>query len=299
MVEYFGNLSQILGLPINAASHGLMIDNMIGWVHWLMIVLFVGWGIYLIITVIKFNAKSNPKADYHGVQSHYSQYAEYGVLIIEAFLLIGLSIPLYSQLKTTLPSDDDVHHIRIIAQQFAWNIHYPGPDGNFGKTNINLVDEESNPIGLDRSSSFAADDIVSINQMHLPVNKQVMIHLSSKDVIHGFGIPEMRVKQDAIPGMTIPFFFTPTMTSSEFLDKIKDTERYNPKGNYGFDQDTWKNLSSKAKNEYRGYQIACAQLCGNSHYTMRGFVTIDTESEYNVWLSEQVENIEEEEDDDW
>ena len=277
MLEYLGNISNHLGLPINAASHGLMIDSMIGWVHWLMLVLFVGWGIYLIITVIKFSAKANPKADYNGVQSHYSQYAEYGVLIFEAFLLIGLSIPLYSQLKTSLPSDDDVHHIRIIAQQFAWNIHYPGPDGNFGKTNINLVDEESNPIGLDRSSSFAADDIVSINQMHLPINKQVLIHLSSKDVIHSFGIPEMRIKQDAIPGMTIPFFFTPTMTTKELLKKIKGSKR-----------------------EGKGYEIACAQLCGNSHYRMRGYVTVETEAEYNTWLSQQAEYLEEEGDDeDW
>ena len=288
-----------LGLPINSASHGLMIDNMISWVHWVMLILFVGWGIYLTIAVIKFSAKLNPKADYHGVQSHFSKYVEYGVIIVEAFLLIGLSIPLYAQLKTTLPNDNDVHHVRIIAQQFAWNIHYPGSDGKFGKTNIKLVDEESNPIGLDRNSPFGADDFVTINQMHLPVNKQVMIHLSSKDVIHSFGIPEMRIKQDAVPGMTIPFFFTPTMTSSEFLDKIKGTERFNPKGNYGFDKEIWEKLKDKSKKEFRGYQIACAQLCGNSHYTMRGFVTIDTESEYNVWLSEQVENIEEEEDDDW
>tara|TARA_B100000029_G_scaffold360547_1_gene353491 strand:- start:570 stop:1400 length:831 start_codon:yes stop_codon:yes gene_type:complete len=276
MIEYLGGISKYLGLPINSSSHGHMIDNMIGWVHWLMFVLFIGWGLYLIIAVIKFRSSSNPKADYNGVQSHYSQYAEYGVIIFEAFLLIGLSIPLYSQLKTNLPGDNDVHHVRVIAQQFAWNIHYPGADGKFGKTNINLVDEESNPIGLDRSSQHGADDIVSINQMHLPVNKQVMIHLSSKDVIHSFGIPEMRIKQDAIPGMTIPFFFTPTMTSTEFLKQIQGTDR-----------------------EGMGYEIACAQLCGNSHYRMRGFLTVETEEEYNAWLDEEAEYLEEEDDEDW
>ena len=277
MVEYLGNISKHLGLPINSSSHGLMIDSMIGWVHWLMLILFVGWGIYLIITITKFSAKSNPKADYNGVQSHYSQYVEYGVIIFEAFLLIGLSIPLYSQIKTTLPDNDEVHHIRVVAQQFAWNIHYPGSDGKFGKTNINLVDEESNPIGIDRSSSFGADDIVSINQMHLPINKQVMIHLSSKDVIHSFGIPEMRIKQDAVPGMTIPFFFTPTLTTTDFLEKIKGSKR-----------------------EGKGYEIACAQLCGNSHYRMRGYVTVETESKFNSWLAQQAEYIEEEgEEDDW
>ena len=288
MVEYLGNISHYLGLPINAASHGSMIDSMIAWTHWLMLILFVGWGIYLIITIIKFSEKNHPKADYNVVQSHYSQYVEYGVIIFEAFLLIGLSIPLYSQIKTSLPNDNQVHHIRVIAQQFAWNIHYPGVDGKFGKTNIKLVDEESNPIGLDRSSPFGADDIVSINQMHLPVNKQVLIHLSSKDVIHSFGIPEMRIKQDAIPGMAIPFFFTPTMTSAEFINKIKDTERYSPSGNYmGLGQETWDIFSEEKKNEFRGFQIACAQLCGNSHYKMRGFMTIHNEESYTKWLSEE------------
>ena len=120
------------------------------------------------------------------------------------------------------------------------------------------------------------------------------------DVIHSFGIPEMRIKQDAVPGMAIPFFFTPTMTSSEYLKKITTTERYNPKGNYGFEKDIWDNLNETIKNEYRGFQIACAQLCGNSHYKMRGFVTIDTEAEYNTWLSQQAEYLEEEgDDDDW
>ena len=274
MIEYFGNLSQHLGLPINSASHGHMIDNMIGWVHWLMLILFVGWGIYLIITVFKFSEKANPKADYHGVQTHYSKYAEYGVIIFEAFLLIGLSIPLYSQIKTTLPNDD-IYHIRVISQQFAWNIHYPGEDGKFGNTDISLVDEESNPIGLVRNGN-GSDDIVTINQMHLPVNQQVMIHLSSKDVIHSFGIPEMRIKQDAVPGMTIPFFFTPTMTTDDFIDKIKGSAR-----------------------EGKGYEIACAQLCGNSHYRMRGFLTVESEDEFNGWLEEEAEYLEEGDDDDW
>jgi len=275
MIEYLGNFSDYLGLPINASSHGYMIDNMIGWVHWVMLILFVGWGIYLIIAVIKFSEKANPKADYHGVQSHYSQYVEYGVIIIEAFLLIGLSIPLYAQIKTSLPSDNEVHHIRVIAQQFAWNIHYPGEDGKFGDTDIDLVDEESNPIGLVRDGS-GSDDIVTINQMHLPVNKQVMIHLSSKDVIHSFGIPEMRIKQDAVPGMTIPFFFTPTMTTDDFLQKIKGSIR-----------------------DGKGYEIACAQLCGNSHYRMRGFLTVESEDEFNGWLEEEAEYLEEGDDDDW
>ena len=275
MIEYLGKLSDHLGLPVNASSHGYVIDMMLGWVHWVMLILFAGWGLYLIITVIKFNSKVNPKADYNGVQSHYSQYAEIGIIFIEAFLLVGLSIPLWSQLRTTVPGPDEAIQVRVIAQQFAWNIHYPGADGEFGNTDIQLVDEESNPIGLVREGK-GADDIVTLNQLHLPVNQQVLIHLSSKDVIHGFGIPEMRVKQDALPGMTIPVYFTPTMTSAEFLDEIKGSAR-----------------------EGKGFEIACAQLCGNSHYRMRGFLTVESEDEFNGWLEEEAEYLEEGDDDDW
>jgi cytochrome c oxidase subunit 2 len=275
MIEYLGKLSDHLGLPVDASSHGFAIDMMLGWVHWVMFILFAGWGLYLIITVIKFNSKINPKADYNGVQSHYSKYAEIGIIVIEAFLLVGLSIPLWSQLRTTVPGPDEAIQVRVIAQQFAWNIHYPGADGEFGNTDIQLVDEESNPIGLVREGN-GADDIVTLNQLHLPVNQQVLIHLSSKDVIHGFGIPEMRVKQDALPGMTIPVYFTPTMTSAEFLDEIKGSAR-----------------------EGKGFEIACAQLCGNSHYRMRGFLTVESEDEFNGWLEEEAEYLEEGDDDDW
>ncbi len=274
MLEYLGNISNQLGLPMNSSEHGILIDSVLGWVHWLMFILFAGWGLYLIIALIRFNRKANPNANYKGVQSHFSQYAEIGVIVFEAFLLIGLSIPLWSQLKTQVP-DSGVVEVRVVAQQFAWNIHYPGVDGIFGDSDIGLVDEETNPIGLDRNGA-GADDIVTINQLHLPVNKMAKIYLSSKDVIHSFALPEMRVKQDAVPGMTIPIYFTPTMTSKEFLAEIAGTGR-----------------------EGKGYEIACAQLCGNSHYRMRGFLTVETEDEYNAWLDEEAEYLEEEDDEDW
>ena len=279
MLEYLGKLSESLGLPIMSSSHGHQIDTVIGWVHWLMIFLFVGWGIYLIYALFRFNNKSNTEADYNGMKSHFNQYVEIGVIVFEAFLLVGLSLPLWSQLKTNIPDKADVHEIRVVAQQFAWNIHYPGEDGIFGSTSPNLVDEESNPVGLDRNGN-GSDDIITINQLHLPVNKQVLIYLSTKDVIHNFSLPEMRVKQDAIPGMEIPIYFTPTMTSKDFLDMLKGTAR-----------------------EGMGYEIACAQLCGNSHYRMKGYVTIETEQEFIEWLAEEAEYIEDEDDewgdDDW
>ena len=277
MIELLGNLSEHLGLPLNASSHGHMLDQMNGWVHWLMIALFVGWGIFFILTLVKFGFLNREKVDPVGVKSHTSSYAEYAVILFEAFLLVGFAIPLWSMVKTDIPDvTDESVEIRVVAQQFAWNIHYPGVDGKFGRTDVTLVDEEVNPIGLDRSSAYGADDIVTLNQMHIPVNKQTIIYLSSKDVIHSFSLPEMRVKQDAIPGMSTPIFFTPTMTSDDFLAEIKGSAR-----------------------EGKGYEIACAQLCGNSHYRMRGFLTVESDEEYNAWLDEEAELLDEEGDDDW
>ena len=281
MIEFFGKLGEHLGFPINASEHGLIIDHMNGWIHWLMLILFIGWGIFFIYTLYKFGLNNkNEMADYEGVKSHYSTYVEYGVILFEVFLLIAFAMPVWSMVKTNLPDiDNDTIEIRVIAQQFAWNIHYPGADGKFGKTNIDLVDEESNPVGLDRESINGADDIVKVNQLHIPVNKDIMIYLSSKDVIHSFSLPEMRVKQDAIPGITVPVFFKATLTSDDFIKKLEGTKR--------------NELDQK------GYEIACAQLCGNSHYRMKGYMTVETIEEYESWLEEQAEYLEADDDDDW
>ena len=263
-------------MPLLSSKMGHLGDELNGWVHILMLILMVGWGIFFIYCLFRFSEKNNPKADYHGVTNHYSRYVEYGIVAFEAILLIGFAIPGYNTVKYEHINDSthDVE-VRVVAQQFAWNIHYPGEDGKFGNTKISLVDEETNPLGLDRSG-YGADDLTTINQLHLPVDKMIKIYISSKDVIHGFALPEMRVKQDAIPGMQIPVYFTPTMTSEEFLKKIEGTAR-----------------------EGMGYEIACAQLCGNSHYRMRGFMTIHTEDEYVNWLKEEAEYLDSEGEDDW
>ena len=279
MIEFFGKLGEHLGFPVNASEHGLIIDHMNGWIHWLMLILFIGWGIFFLLTLYKFGIKKdNDRADYEGVKSHYSTYAEYTIILFEVFLLIAFAMPVWSMVKTDVPDvDGDTIEIRVIAQQFAWNIHYPGVDGKFGKTSIDLVDEESNPIGLDRDSVNGADDIIKINQLHIPVDKNIMIYLSSKDVIHSFSLPEMRVKQDAIPGMTIPVYFKATLTSEDFLKKIEGTKR--------------------AELDQKGYEISCAQLCGNSHYRMKGYMTVETMDKYEEWLDGQAEYLDD--DDDW
>lgn len=246
-------MEALLGLPPLASEHGAGIDNLIALVHWLMLVLLIGWGVYFIFALIRFRAKRQPKADYRGVKSHYSTYIEVGVAIFEVILLVGFALPIWGNVINDLPSENESTVIRVVAEQFAWNIHYPGADGIFGETRVELIDAEFNPLGLNRDDPNGADDITTINQLHIPVNKPVLIRLSSKDVIHSFGLPVMRVKQDAIPGMEIPVWFVPI--------KIGD------------------------------WEIACAQLCGLGHYRMRGFLTVESTEDYEAWLAAEAEKL--------
>ena len=266
------------GLPsVSASTQGPQIDNIISIVHWLMLILFVGWGAYFIYTLIKFRASNNPKADYNGVKNHYSSYIEGLVAVVEVILLFGFAFPIWASRVNDVPVGTEVVQIRVVGQQFAWNFHYPGPDGVFGKTSVNLVDEAENPIGLDRNDSFAKDDIFTVNQFHIPVNTPINVSLSTKDVIHNFKLPELRVSQDAIPGMEIPVWFEATMTSEDFLKTTIGTKR-----------------------EGKGFEIACAQLCGLGHYRMVGYMTVHNDEGYSAWLTEQQEYLlEEADDDDW
>ena len=144
--------------------------------------------------------------------------------LIEIALLFGFAFPIWASRINDVPQGPDTVQIRVIGQQFAWNIHYPGADGIFGDTKVELVDEQDNPIGLDRNSEFGKDDFYTINQMHIPVDTKIRVDLSSKDVIHNFKLPELRVSQDAIPGMTIPVHFTATSTSKDFLQTAVGTK---------------------------------------------------------------------------
>ena len=274
MLELLHNL----GLPQNLSIQGEYIDNANVLMHWLMLYLFLGWGTFFIISLYKFRASKNKKADYYGVKSHLSSVLEGAVAIVEIIALFGFSYPVWANRVNDVPDSRDAVNIRVIAQQFAWNIHYPGADGIFGRTDINLVDEaEQNFIGIDRSDEFAKDDIILQNQMHIPVNKKIRVDLSSKDVIHNFKLPELRVSQDAIPGMVIPVHFTSTMTTEDFLKSVEGTPR-----------------------EGKGLEIECAQLCGITHYRMRGYLTVDTEEEYNAWLASEAEYLDfDDSDDDW
>lgn len=139
--------------------------------------------------------------------------------------------------------------IDVLAQQFAWNFRYAGPDGQWGKTDVKLIDDSTNPVGVDPKDPASKDDVV-VPVMTVPVNREVELLLRSKDVTHAFFVRELRFKQDTVPGMVIRMHF-------------------------------------KAEKVGR-YEIACAELCGLGHHRMRSFLNVVTAEEYEKWLAEEV-----------
>jgi cytochrome c oxidase subunit 2 len=254
------NWNEWLGMPPLATAHGGQIDALNGWIHVFMLILFVGWGGFFLYCLVRFRQSRNPVADYTGVTSNASKYSEIGVARVEAVLLVGFSIPLWAARVDHLPSESEALVVHVTGEQFAWNVHYAGPDGKFGRTDLKLLDLQSNPLGLDREDPAGLDDVTTLNQLYLPVNRPVIVKLRSKDVIHSFGVPEFRVKQDAIPGLTIPIWFVPNVTTAE--------------------------MRTRTGNDQFQYEIACAQLCGLGHARMRGFVTVQTAEEFQKWLDD-------------
>jgi cytochrome c oxidase subunit 2 len=185
---------------------------------------------------------------------------EITVAIIEAVILIAFSIPIWAKRVNAFPPEKDSVVVKVVAQQFSWNFHYAGPDGKFGNTQPQYVNDQSNPVGLDSNDPHAMDDITT-RVMVLPVQKPAIVHLTSKDVIHSFGVPLLRVKHDMIPGMSIPLWFIPKETGQ--------------------------------------FEIVCSQLCGVGHARMKGVIQVKTQEEFDTWLSQQSPTLSASEDEAW
>lgn len=245
-----------LNLPQLASRHGEDVDRLVQGVHVAMLLLFAGWTIYLFAALWRFRAKRNPRANPAGVKSIVFALAIGIVVVEEAVTLFGVAIPLWNKNVTDYPDEKQATVVRVTAQQFTWNARYAGKDGRFGAQSAALV-SGSNPQGYIPGDGAGKDDVVpplkdirvplepidadgdgeqDLDSLGQPQFKPVIIQLTSQDVIHSFKVLPLRICQDAVPGMSIPIHFVPTREGR--------------------------------------YVITCAQLCGNGHATMIGWLTV-------------------------
>ena len=191
----------LLGMPLQASTHAGEIDHMTVLVHWLMLVLFVGWGAFFVFVLVRFRKGANPKANYAGAKGKFAKGIEVAVVDHrDRPARVLRDSGLGDARAATFPSESEAIVVRVVGEQFAWNVHYPGR-----RRQVRPHRHQARVAPTIRSASIARDpdakdDITTINQLNLPVDRPVLVHLSSKDVIHSFGLYEMRVKQDAIPG---------------------------------------------------------------------------------------------------
>ena len=243
------SINKAFGMVPNASEHGAYVDHMLELCHWFMASLFVGWSIFFLYTLWRFHHSRQAKANYHGVKSKAAAHLEFTVIIIEIGLLLGFAYPQWGKRVNpeSWPDKDKALRVHVIAEQFAWNFHYPGPDGVFGKQDMRLVSGD-NAIGLDKTDPAAADDIVTKGEFHVEQFRPTILEITSKDVIHSFAVQPMRVMQDAIPGTKAPLWFRPIKTGE--------------------------------------FEVICAQLCGANHYAMKGNMVCDSKADFEAWMKQ-------------
>lgn len=234
-------------MPLPASAHAGELDLIMTLVHVMIGVLFIGWLAFLTYVLIRYRRSRQPHADVQGLRSRTPGRVEIAVVAAEVILLAMFALPAWIALAGAPPEGSSPLVVRVVAEQFAWNAHYAGADGVFGDTHVHLVGP-GNPLGLDRAGA-GADDVVTTNRIPLIKDRPVMIQLSSKDVIHSFGLPNFRVKMDATPGMLVPVWFTPTVSGD--------------------------------------FDVVCSQLCGLGHYRMRAIVEVVDEAAFAAFLQEE------------
>lgn len=174
-------------------------------------------------------------------------------------LLVFTGWRAWRDIMSEAPADAQV--FEIVGKQFNWIVRYPGVDNNkLGAYNYKLIDN-SNETGIDYTDEASFDDFVSTTELHIPVNKPVLLKIRARDVLHSVFIPHMRVKMDAVPGMPTRFWF--------IADKTTDEVR-NETGNQDF-----------------GYEIACTEVCGRGHFSMRLRLIVEDEATWQAWCKEQ------------
>lgn len=246
-------IGRVWWLPDLASVHGGAIDNQ------LVITLVVAGLVFFLaqaglgLFIWRFRARDGGRAAYW----HENPKLEITWTVLTAILFLGLAVQgirVWAGLLERQAPPDAVT-IEVTAQQFAWNIRYPGPDRRFGRTSASLIDDaNANFLGLDDKDPATRDDVTTQNVMAVPVNRAVRVILRTKDVTHAFYVPQLRVKQDAVPGMAMPILFTATKVGE--------------------------------------FEIACAELCGMQHYKMRGRLLVMPEPEFQNWLKQRAPDSE-------
>jgi cytochrome c oxidase subunit II len=227
-------------LPPNAAAHGLVVDKLMGWDVGAMAACFLLANILLVWLALRPHRTSRSPSSWR------AELVPLSLLVIIYVAMAVTAEHLWARERFEGAAPEALH-VEVVGEQFQWYFHYPGADAAYGTTQPLLVNAAlGNPIGLDPVDDHGKDDIVA-SELVLPVNREIDLQLRSLDVIHGFFVPEMRLKQNAVPGATLHVHFTPIRQGT--------------------------------------FPILCSQICGSAHARMQARMRVVSHDAYDAWLA--------------
>lgn len=235
-------------LPPVASEHGPGVDGMIRYLLYATGAIFVGGHVVLVLFLLRY---SRPDAAVGPLLPRREWVWSIGPVIGMTLIAEGgvmvIGMPTWNKVYGGAPPD--AVQVEAVGKQFEWTFRYPGKDGRYGRIDPKQFHKTENPLALDENDPAAADDVVVRGTLRLPVGKTVSLQIRSMDVLHSFTVPQFRVKQDAVPGLVTGVRFRPEAAGE--------------------------------------YEVACAELCGFGHYTMRGRCLALPAAEFEAWLKQQ------------
>jgi cytochrome c oxidase subunit II len=288
---YYKNYMLGYGPHLPASEHGSILDKMFNVTLFFTGIVFVITHILLFYFGWKYSAKKGRKALFIPHDNKLEIIWTAIPAVVMTFLVVG-GLDAWNEVMADVSDDDKYLEIEATGFQFGWNLRYPGADGLIGEKNYKLISSE-NPLGQNWKDEKNLDDFLA-TELVLPVGQKVRVRITAQDVLHNFYLPHFRVKMDAIPGMPTYFVFTPSKTTEEYRQELKKYAEYNVPDPADPSKMLWENFE---------YELACAELCGRGHYSMKRPVKIVSQEEYDTWLASQssyyLSNIRFKESDPW
>lgn len=245
-------------LPEASSPHGRRTDFLFWLSMSIIMVAFLATNVLLFYFPWRYQHREGYRAAYYP-ENHKLELIWTVVPAVVMAILVFTGWRAWRDIMSEAPADAQV--FELVGKQFNWIARYPGVDNNkLGAYNYKLIDN-SNDTGIDYTDEASFDDFTSTTELHIPVNKPILLKIRARDVLHSVFIPHMRVKMDAVPGMPTRFWF--------IADKTTDQMR-NETGNQDF-----------------GYEIACTEVCGRGHFSMRLRLIVEDEASWQAWCKEQ------------
>lgn len=262
----------------SASAHGGLLDSLFNWTLFFTGIVFIITHIMLFWFAYKYRWKEGKKARFISHDNKLEVIWTAIPAIVMTFLVVR-GLDTWNTVMADVNPDEQYMEIEATGQQFNWIIRYPGPDGKLGTRNYKLT-TGNNQLGMDFHDPKTWDDVIPGQELYLPVGKKVRVRITAKDVLHDFFLPHFRVKMDAVPGMPTYFVFTPTKTTAEYRNELRKYDEYN------LPADEADPTGPKRWEKFE-YELACAELCGKGHYSMKRIFRVVPQDEFDAWYKKQ------------